>query len=95
MFQACAALTSLDLQYCNKLTGEAKETSHSQAHLTPIKSTLLTRTTLSLPVTVHHTTPALLCGLVVYVYVRLRARLCVCVYLCAEACPDLVALHSP
>ena len=42
VFQACTALTSLNL-YCypeSKLTGEAKETSHPQAHLTHIESKL-------------------------------------------------------
>ena len=40
VFQACTALTSLNLFRCEKLTGEAKETSHPQAHLTHIKSRL-------------------------------------------------------
>ena len=36
-FQACTALTELDL-YFNNLTGKAKETSHPQAHPTHIES---------------------------------------------------------
>ena len=67
VFQACTALTSLNLTACLKLTGKAKETSSPSS----IESKLGTRTTLSLPVTVDPTiTPALLCGLAV----------CVCVH---------------
>ena len=40
VFQACTALTKLDLELCRELTGEAKETSHPQAHLTHIESRL-------------------------------------------------------
>ena len=40
VFQACTALTSLNLSYCYELTGKAKETSHPQAHLTHIESRL-------------------------------------------------------
>ena len=39
VFQACTALTSLELGGC-KLTGKAKETSRPQAHLTHIESRL-------------------------------------------------------
>ena len=69
VLKTCTTLTSVNLGDCNKLTGEANEIPHPQAHLTHMRSRLLTRTTLSLPVTVHHTTPALLCGFV----------LCMCV----------------
>ena len=62
VFQACTALTSLNLNNCKRLIGKAKETSHPQAHLTHIESRLRTSTTLSLPVKVNHTTPALMCG---------------------------------
>ena len=68
MFQACTALTSVSLYNCEQLTGEAKETPHLQAHLIDIESRLSTRTTLSLPVTVHHTIAALLLGLVACVH---------------------------
>ena len=40
VFQACPALTSLNLSDCKKLTGKAKETSHPQAHLTHTESRL-------------------------------------------------------
>ena len=40
VFQACTALTSLNLSYCDELTGKAKETSHSQARLTHTESRL-------------------------------------------------------
>ena len=40
VFQACTALTSLNLNTCYGLTGKAKETSHPQAHLTHIESRL-------------------------------------------------------
>ena len=40
VFEACTALTKLDLYNCLRLTGEAKETSHPQAHLTHIESRL-------------------------------------------------------
>ena len=40
VFQACTALTSLNLYRCYKLIGKAKETSHAQAHLTRIGSKL-------------------------------------------------------
>ena len=38
VFEACTALTSLNLNGCEKLTGKAKETSHPQAHLTHMKA---------------------------------------------------------
>ena len=40
VFQACTALTSLNLRGCKELTGKAKETSHPQAYLTHIESRL-------------------------------------------------------
>ena len=38
VFQACTALTELNLSHCGELTGKAKQTSHPQSHLTHIES---------------------------------------------------------
>ena len=40
VFQACTALTELNLAWCKQFTGKAKETSRPQAHLTHIESRL-------------------------------------------------------
>ena len=87
MFQACTALTELNLSSWSddkrmKFSAQVKETSYPEAHLTHIESRLQTCTNLSLPVMVQYTTPALLFGLVVCAFACMTI-------LCAEMCPDL------